>query len=65
MLVLSRKATETIVIDNRIHVTILRTQRGVVRVGIEAPRDIPVVRGELRQDDSALAPSITSRERPR
>jgi carbon storage regulator len=47
MLVLSRKATETIVIDDRIQVTILRAQRGQVRIGIQAPRDIPVVRGEL------------------
>ena len=51
MLVLSRKAAQTIVIDNRIQVTILQAKRGLVRIGIEAPRDIPVVRGELRPAD--------------
>ena len=53
MLVLSRKAAETIVIDNRIQVTILQAKRGSVRIGIEAPREIPVVRGELRRIDAA------------
>jgi carbon storage regulator len=51
MLVLSRKAAETIVIDDRIQVTILQAKRGSVRIGIKAPRDIPVVRGELRRFD--------------
>ena len=53
MLVLSRKAAETIVIDNRIQVTILQAKRGSVRIGIEAPREIPVVRGELRRIDAS------------
>ncbi len=51
MLVLSRKAAQTIIIDDRIQVTILQAKRGSVRIGIEAPRDIPVVRGELRRDN--------------
>lgn len=54
MLVLSRKAAETIVIDHRIQVTILKARRGVVRLGIQAPRDIPVVRAELGRCDSAV-----------
>ena len=53
MLVLSRKAAETIVIDDRIQVTILQAKRGSVRIGIEAPREIPVVRGELRRIDES------------
>jgi carbon storage regulator len=56
MLVLSRKATETIVIDDRIHVTILRANRGQVRIGIQAPREVPVVRGELRRDRKGEPP---------
>jgi carbon storage regulator CsrA len=47
MLVLSRKRQQQIKIGEQITVTILRVQGNTVRVGIEAPRDIRVVRGEL------------------
>ncbi len=47
MLVLSRKLQQQIRIDDRITVTILKTRGQTVRVGIEAPRDVRVVRGEL------------------
>ncbi len=48
MLVLSRKLQEQIRIDDRITVTILRTRGNTVRVGIEAPREVRVTRGELQ-----------------
>ena len=47
MLVLTRKQKESIKIGDSIVVTILRVQGQSVRVGIEAPRDVRVVRGEL------------------
>jgi len=47
MLVLSRKENESIVIDGRITVRIVRVQGGRVRVAIEAPREVPVRRSEL------------------
>lgn len=47
MLVLSRKPTETIRIGADIVVTIKRIDANRVKVGIEAPRDVPVLRGEL------------------
>jgi carbon storage regulator len=47
MLVLSRKAEESIVIDKRITVTILEIQGNRIRLGIEAPKEIPVMREEL------------------
>lgn len=47
MLVLTRKTTETIRIGNDITITILRVKGQTVRVGIEAPRDVRVIRGEL------------------
>lgn len=47
MLVLTRKTTETIKIGNGITITILRVKGQTVRVGIEAPRDVRVIRGEL------------------
>lgn len=50
MLVLSRKQSESIVIGDRITVTILRLKGNTVRVGIEAPDDVPILRGELEPD---------------
>lgn len=47
MLVLSRKIGEVITIGNTITITILSYDRGVVRIGIEAPKDIPVHRKEV------------------
>lgn len=47
MLVLSRKKNETIVIDGGIEVEILQTKGGTVKVGIKAPSDVRIVRGEL------------------
>lgn len=48
MLVLSRKAGERIWIGDDIAITIVRITGGGVRVGIEAPPELAVVREELR-----------------
>jgi carbon storage regulator len=47
MLILSRKPGESIVIDGRITVKIMRLEGDVVKVGIEAPHHIPVHRQEI------------------
>ena len=47
MLVLSRREGEKIIIGDSITITIVRTSGDKVRVGIEAPDDILVLRGEL------------------
>ena len=47
MLVLSRKKNETIIIDGRIKVEILKIKGNTIRLGITAPRDMKVLRGEL------------------
>lgn len=47
MLVLSRKLGEKIVIGDNISITIIDIDRGKVRLGIEAPRSVPVYRQEL------------------
>ncbi len=44
MLILSRKLGETIVIGDDIRVTVLGIKHGVVRIGIAAPKDVPVHR---------------------
>lgn len=47
MLVLSRKLDETILIDGNIEIQVLRVKGNTVRLGIKAPQDIRIVRGEL------------------
>jgi len=47
MLVLSRKKNESIVINNEITVVIVEIRGDKVRLGIEAPKDVPVHRREV------------------
>ena len=49
MLVLSRKPKESIVIDGQITVTVLQVNGKNVRLGIEAPKEVPIRRKELRE----------------
>ncbi len=47
MLVLSRKVGEKIRIRDNIFVTVVRVKGGGVQLGIEAPKDVKIVRDEL------------------
>lgn len=47
MLVLSRRKDESIVIGDNIHVTVVDIRGDAVRLGITAPKDIPVYRKEI------------------
>ncbi|MBC7852261.1 MAG: carbon storage regulator [Pirellulaceae bacterium] len=53
MLVLTRKLQEKITIAGNITITVLRVKGQTVRIGIEAPREIRVVRGELPMEAAA------------
>lgn len=55
MLVLTRRTNETIKIGDDVRVTVCRVQGGNVRLGIDAPPDKPILRGELTNRDSAAA----------
>jgi carbon storage regulator CsrA len=55
MLVLSRKLNESIQIGDRIRITVVRVEGGQIRLGIEAPREITVMRGELLDDGPPTA----------
>jgi len=59
MLVLARKLDESIVIGDNITVKVISVEKGVVKLGIDAPSDIPIVRNELIEDvkDSNIAAS--------
>jgi carbon storage regulator len=47
MLVLTRKKSEAIRIGNDVFVKVIRTGRSTVKIGIDAPANVRVVRGEL------------------
>jgi carbon storage regulator len=48
MLVLSRKSGEQIQIDGNITVTVLGIEGRRIRLGIEAPKEVPILRSELK-----------------
>ena len=47
MLILSRKAGETVVIDGQIRVKVIRMEGDVVKIGIEAPAEVAIHRQEV------------------
>jgi carbon storage regulator len=57
MLVLSRKIGERLVIGDNITVVVSRVAGNRVTLGIEAPNDVRIVRGELSFDLDHAAPS--------
>ena len=70
MLVLSRKTRQQIRIGDNITVTILLVKGQVVRVGVEAPRDVRVLRAELPvfdepTDTATSEVSVTSTAAPK
>ena len=69
MLVLSRKKNESIVINNDITVTVVEIRGDKVRLGIVAPKEVPVHRQEVYdaihgKSDSAPAPSTVVVTKP-
>jgi len=71
MLVLTRKLDEAIQIGDDIKITILRVKGNTVRIGIEAPREVRVVRDELDRDEAqsaaghaAASPAVVSAAEP-
>lgn len=57
MLVVSRKAQQTIHVGQDVTITIVRVKGRQVQIGIEAPRDVRVLRGEVAQADAREAQS--------
>jgi len=59
MLVLARKLDESIVLDDDIIIKVVSIDKGVVKLGIDAPKKISIVRSELLEDikDANIASS--------
>jgi len=60
MLVLSRKIGENLIIDGNIKIRVMEVKGNRVRLGIEAPADVSIVREEL----CLLAPDSDRRSNP-
>lgn len=63
MLILSRKSGESIVIDGRIHVKVVRVEGDVVKLGFEAPPDVPVHRKEVYEEIQQSNQQALTRQR--
>jgi len=60
MLILSRKVGERILIGDKITVTVVKIGHGGVRIGIEAPPELAVVREELAAELKRAEQALTS-----
>ncbi len=66
MLVLARKLDDSIVIGDNIVVKVIAIEKGGVKLGIDAPSDVSIVRSELIEDvkdaNKAAAKDVDSKE---
>ena len=50
MLVLNRKPGESIILGDNIEIKILEIQEGKIKIGIEAPKDVTILRKEVYEE---------------
>jgi len=65
MLVLSRQVDESIIVNDNIIITVLAIEGDRIKIGIDAPRDIPILRQELWQainEQEKVAKDLASRD---
>jgi len=65
MLVLSRQVDESIIVNDNIIITVLAIEGDRIKIGIKAPRDIPILRQELWQainEQEKVATDLASKD---
>lgn len=65
MLILSRKSGETLLINDEIEIKIIDVNGDKVKIGIEAPKNVKILRKELSQtmeSNKAAAASVSSKK---
>ena len=65
MLILRRKAGETLLIGDEVKITVMDVYEGGVRLAIDAPKRIPVLRSELLQAADANRDAANDQNEPR
>ena len=53
MLVVTRKPDESLIISDNIEITVLEISKDRVKIGISAPKDVKIIRSELRDAQNA------------
>jgi carbon storage regulator CsrA len=64
MLVLARKIEESIIIGDDIVIKVISIEKGVVKLGIDAPKSISIVRSELLSDVKDLNIAASKEVKP-
>lgn len=64
MLVLGRRPGEYVLIDNNIMVKVIKSDEGHLRLAIEAPKHISIVRGELWEENNIALEAAKKVEAP-
>ena len=62
VLILTRRVNETLIIDDKIEITVLQTRGNQVRIGIQAPRDVLIHRKEVIEDKKTQDPDSENSE---
>lgn len=64
MLALSRKKGEALIINNNIEVTVLEVKGDQVKIGIKAPKEIPIYRNEVYEQIQAANREAMTEQSP-
>ena len=65
MLILGRKEGEEIYLGNNIKIKVTDISNGAVKIGIDAPREVLVLRGELKDNIEASNKKANTKQEPR